>query len=297
MSIETYFAAMNLLVAVFSIATLLGVGFKTVNTIVNNDLSLDRSYWQTWFYGLMSAAFLFLGHTEVALEGIYGSEVYNTFVNNSPDGVIGVNWTMHLVILAVLIFIPVVGKVSSGKQIKKKNKKPTIAGSKVNEHIWKNKVLTEGDALVQKWLEMSTSLQNILTYPLLANASEPAVERVVKAVSRVRAERRESLPEGSTDPWETSYGRSVRELRNQLIEVENLAKKTARNYDPVERKKLEQARHLLAITYDNGAPTPERIAAYTRVRSVMDELHIYLSDEAEKKIAVETQNLRMIEPA
>lgn len=296
MTIDVYVALMLGMGILFSMVTIVksfGLGGKALLSG-----SVPRtSTLKTYFYAFMSVVMMVLGSNHAVLEGLFGEVDHAQFME-TYELTTSVGWeysvgllSFPLLFLAIGLLLNIVVKNGAARR-GQNNNESRIGG--VHTSTW-NKMVTEGDRLVNQWTQMSTSLDNVLTYPLLANFSEPIVGDVIKAVSRVRAERPDAPPGGTEDPWETSYGVAVRDLREKLITVQQQAKMAAKNYDPVERKKLDQARNLLAIAYDSGATPAERTSAYSRVRSIMDELSIHISDEAEERLAIETASLRVLE--
>lgn len=180
--------------------------------------------------------------------------------------------------------------------INARNPQLSISSDVSNENIliWK-RIVAEGDKLVKDWASMSTNMESILKFPLYANWRDPDVAALIKTVSTVRAERRETNPDASVDPWSTSYAQSVKKLRDQIVEVKRLAVVSLENqFTDRERERLETAQNLLRMVYSAGSNVQERKNAYDGLIRIMQELRIELPEEAKERFAIETKEIRSI---
>lgn len=232
-----------------------------------------------------------------------------------PTELISDNDLMNLLILigaivgSALIAFVVISWWNSGKEIRKtraveaENKRKSLqeaaalAAERLEEKrkTWKN-ILAQGDEYLDKWVRVSTDLNFILQFPMIANSSEPVIKESIALVTQYRMMRTESVPTAQDNMWGTELGQLVRKMKVTLDSAIVQVRKTkASQYSFAERKKLRQAKNLFDISMNTAASANERQIAYKRLRDIMDDLHISVSDDLEERLAIGMRDIKAIE--
>lgn len=156
------------------------------------------------------------------------------------------------------------------------------------EKLWQE-YLDRGDSALAEWIKYSTNMEMILKYPLIGSFTNPKVKNVIVLVNRYRQLGRVFSPNVAKVEL-SPLANTVDSLETAVHDIITDAKNMKRsNYSPEERKTLEKAQSLFNLAMDSGATPSERKNAYERLRNIMDELRITVTDEMEERLAIEMQ--------
>lgn len=252
---------------------------------------------------LTKLLFWVAGLTVVALaawKSSLGNENPQTHVDSSVSGTTTALPLIGMIALASLLTVGAFFALLWWKRVRSRRAEKTRReqGEVIRRDQTWARVLAEGDNIVALWAQRSTDLGYVLTNPMIANVNEPSVSKVIGLIQEFRRFRQDSTPTGTGDPWDTRLGVVVRALDHA---VEDLFRQAAvlkdANYSPEERKKLKQAQQLLSVALDSGGNINERALAYAKLRSVVEELSLYVSPETFVRMELDMENRKALSNA
>ncbi|MDP5225798.1 MULTISPECIES: hypothetical protein [Arthrobacter] len=134
------------------------------------------------------------------------------------------------------------------------------------------RVLAEHDAVNTRWLDYELDVAKMIDFPGMSDVREPLTVEYLKAKRRA-----DSLRPVAGENLEGEDFHSYRDAVLAYGHAFDVAERNAHRlkdtaFTPEERQRLATARRLLSIAMDPGATSPERQAAYRRVRKELDGL-------------------------
>lgn len=131
-----------------------------------------------------------------------------------------------------------------------------------------------GTTAVESWLAYETDLALLLQHPVMADLTDPVIQRVVRAMSRVRRLLRyETAPDRDAPVVGSPFWDAVHDMERALTAARRHAEKVRfSRFDKDEQKRLRTAQQLLARALDASNHPSERHLAYERVIKILEGL-------------------------
>ncbi|WP_424937081.1 MULTISPECIES: hypothetical protein [Bacteria] len=155
------------------------------------------------------------------------------------------------------------------------------------------RLFAEHDEITARWLDYELDVAKLIAFPAMSDGRQPLTAAFLRAKKTADALRPSSSDAKVSEQQVAEYLDAV----GAYAVAFEVAEKDARRlrdstFTEDERKRLERARHMLAVAVDESATAAERQTAYRRVREELDGL-LSLSDEAvenlEKRVALQLE--------
>ena len=155
------------------------------------------------------------------------------------------------------------------------------------------RLFAEHDEITARWLDYELDVAKLIAFPAMSDGRQPLTAAFLRAKKTADALRPSSADAKVTEQQVAEYLDAVGAYAVAFEVAEKDARRVRDStFTEEERKRLERARHMLAVAVDESATAAERQTAYRRVREELDGL-LSLSDEAvenlEKRVALQLE--------
>lgn len=179
---------------------------------------------------------------------------------------------------------PVPAELRKGKRNRSGSGKRGAASAPASLEAETHRLLTEHDAINQRWLDYELDLAKLIDFPVMSDMREPVTiefHRAKRVADGLRPDEASGIAEQGRL---VEYRNAVREFEVSFEVAEREAKRRrATDFSPSERQSLDRAKKLLSLAEDSSATHNERQQAYRRVQRELTGL-IAVPDVADEAL-------------